>query len=70
MSDEQKDLPQNQKVEDDANKNSKTDENRNSQMSQETIKSSSLKSNLKTAVNNFNSFIKADNSMNKTNYIR
>ncbi len=70
MSDEQKDLPQNQKVEDDANKNSKTDENRNSQMSQETIKSSSLKSNLKTAVNNFNSFIKNDNSVNKTNYIR
>lgn len=70
MSDEQKDLPQNQKVEDDVNKNSKNDENRNSQMSQETIKSSSLKSNLKTAVNNFNSFIKADNSMNKTNYIR
>lgn len=70
MSDEQKDLPQNQKVEEDANKNSKTDENRNSQMSQETIKSSSLKSNLKTAVNNFNSFIKNDNSVNKTNYIR
>lgn len=71
MNDEQMDLNHNVKIEkneEDVNKVATLEENRNSQMSQESIKSSLYKSNNKSAKNNFNSFIKAENSKLKDNF--